>query len=164
MRVDRHNLSAPEHRTHNICRLTANTWQGLQRIEVGGQLATKALDDTTREGREVLGLIVGIGYALDIFVYLLGRSLGHSLGRRVTLEELGSCHIDALVGALRRENDSYEQLEGVAEVKFALGRRHMLREVLHNATVSLFGCHICIKVYRPGFCHIRHAIFLAKST
>ena len=141
MRIDRHHLLVPDDRPHDVGRLAAHTRQTLQRLEVARDLAPELRAEHPRHGGEAARLVVGVGDAAYVGVYIFGRSRGQSLRRRVGREECRRGHVDALVGALRREHHRHQKLVGILIVQLALGRRHVGREPLYDAVVSLFEGH-----------------------
>ncbi len=71
VRIDGHHLALPQHRPQHVGRLAPHTRQALQLLQVIGYLASELLDEHTGSGREVLGLVVGVGDRADICVDLL---------------------------------------------------------------------------------------------
>ena len=141
MRVDRHHLALPQHRTQHVGRLAPHARKPLHRLEVGGHLAAELRTEHAGHAGEVLRLVVGVGDAPDVGENLLGGGGGHRLGGGEGGEEGRRGHVDPLVGALRRENHRNEQLEGVFIVEFALGHGHVFREPGDYAVVTLAEGH-----------------------
>ena len=143
VRIDRHHLLLPQHRAQHVGRLAAHARQALHLLQIARNLAAELRTEHAGHAREVAGLVVGIGDALDVGVNILGRSRGHIEGRGKRLEQRGSGHVDPFVGALRRKDHRHQQLVGVGVVQFTLGHGHMLREPCDYAVVTLFGRHKC---------------------
>ena len=49
--------------------------------------------------------------------------------------------LNALVGALRREHHSHEQLEGIVVVQLGGGRWHLAAPVVQTAVITFLYCH-----------------------
>ena len=64
-----------------------------------------------------------------------------SAGVGYALEQCRSDHVDTLVGALRRQNHRYQQVERSVVVELGLSHRHFVAEYLKYAAVALFCGH-----------------------
>lgn len=95
----------------------------------------------SRHAYEVLSLVVGIGYAFDVFVDNFRRSLGHDISLGVVGEKRRRYEVHALIGALGTEYDGYEQLERriVMEFRFRIG--HCCLEITDDAFVEFLISH-----------------------
>ena len=87
------------------------------------------------------GLVARIRDRADVFVELIDGGLCHGLWCGEGMEKVGSDEVDALVGALGREDDSHEEFEGVVVVELCLGVGIVLDEVVDDGSVALFLGH-----------------------
>lgn len=62
---------------HHIGSLAAYTGERGEFLEGGGNLSVKSFDESLGKPYEMLGLVVGIAHALDVFEDLVGRSFSH---------------------------------------------------------------------------------------
>ena len=141
MGVDSHGWLVPHDGLHDVGCLAPYAGQTYELVQRIGNLSSKVADEHACHADEMACLIVGIGYGLDVFENLLGRGGGHSFGGGVGRQKGGRHHIDALVRALRGEDDGREQTERGCIVQLRLGYGHRLAKVGQDACVSLFLSH-----------------------
>lgn len=114
-------VGEPELAEHNARRLPANAWEEGELLESFGNLSLKLVHDLLGGSPEMHSLrAVVIDWAQNTFQLREWRRRKRC-ERRVALEELRGCQVNALVGALRREHDRDEELE--RGVKIELGAR-----------------------------------------
>ena len=109
VRVDGHRGSVPHHGQHDVGRLAPYAGQLHQRVQVRGYLAAEVVDEHARRLQQRAGLVVGEGDATDVFVDLFLGGRGQLVWGGVGLEQRRSDDVDALVGALRRQDHGQQQ-------------------------------------------------------
>ena len=93
----------------------------------------------------MLGLGVGVGDAADVSQHILGFGLRHGLGIRVMTEQFWGDLIDTLIGTLRTQDNSHQQLEHATKLQFGRHIWHLLTEVSQNFLETFFFSHLVCK-------------------
>ncbi len=103
--------------------LASDARQFDQRVHRARHLAAMGLDDLGRHTQERTRLGAEEPGRLNLRLELVGRRPGERAGVRVAAEERRRDLIDALVGALRRQDRRDQELVGVREMQLGVGVR-----------------------------------------
>ena len=141
MGIDGHGGFVEHDGGNDIGSLPSDSGQLLQLVHVGGHYALKLLHEHLGHADQVLGLVVGVGDAADVFIDHLWGAGCQDLRGREGLEEGGRDLIDPLVSALCGEDDRDQQLIGILVVQLRLGHWHVDLKPVEHAFVSFFFSH-----------------------
>ena len=139
--VHRHGGQVEGHGGDHVGRLAPHAGQPLQLLQRVGHLALELVHQHPRQGRQVLALVVGVGYGVDVPEEVLRAGGGHGLRGGVGVEEGGGDHVHPLVRTLRRKHHRHQQLEHTAVVQLRPGSGHGALEVVQRLAVALFPGH-----------------------
>ena len=148
--VDRHNRLVENDSGNDVGSLAAHAWQGLQLVDIIGDLAIKVGQQLFGHSLQMTALAVRIGDRLDIGVDILDRGRRQRLGVGVGCKQSRRDHIDTLVGALGRKHNRYEQLVGIVVMQFALSLGASLFKIGYKSCVSLCCLHFLRSVTITG--------------
>ena len=148
MRIDRHGGLVPDDGAHHVRRFASYALERLQLFDRVRYFAVIDLRQALRHLNEVFCFGAGITDGLDVFEDLIAGRYGEGFGRRVGGKKSGRDHVDAFVGALRREHHCHEALERVGEMQLTLRDRHVGFEPRENMLESLFCRHFDISIFR----------------
>lgn len=126
---------------YHVCRFPSYPWQFLQFFSRRGYLARVFVYEHLCHSNQMLCLVVGIRYALDVLEYFIRCGLGHGLRSRECLEEGWGDLIYALVSTLCTENYCYQQFKWRAIFQLGFCQRHGLLEIVNYCSVSVFNSH-----------------------
>ncbi len=107
----------------DVRRLLPDAGERFQLGKAPGYLSAELFDDVFGGGEDVRRLAAVQPAGKDVAFQLLLRKREHGFGRVVLLEKLRGDFVDALVGALRGEDDRHEELEGGVVVQRGAGAR-----------------------------------------
>lgn len=107
----------------------------------GRHLTAEAFHEGLAESHEVLGFVVGVTHTLNVFIDHFRCSNSQGFGGRIIVEEAWRDLVDALVGALCGEHNSYEEFKRIGIVEFGFGGFHRTLEKLQYGLVSFFFSH-----------------------
>ena len=141
MGVDRHGGLVEDDGGDDVGGLASHTREPLEVVDIAGHYAAEVAQEPLRHTHQVAALVVGIGYRLDILKNVITAGSSHRFGVGVGAKERRRHHVDTLVGALGRENDGYQQLEGSLVVQLGLRHGHRLLEPGNHLVVSLLFFH-----------------------
>ena len=104
----------------DVRRLSAHARKRTQLFQRGRDLAAEFFQNVARGGQDMLRLVMIETAGIDIFLQLLLRKREHALRRVIALKQHARHLVDALVRALRGQDDRDEQL--VRRAEFERGR------------------------------------------
>jgi hypothetical protein len=132
MAIDRQTGNAERMAEDDVRRLPSNSWQLDQGVHARRHVARVPLDERGRHAGQRLRLGTEEAGGLYLRLELGRRRLREGARVGVPLEERRRDAIDALVGALRRENRRDEQLVGIPEVELGERARMLTLEFLED--------------------------------
>lgn len=132
MRVHSHPWFLPDHRSHHIRSLATHPRQSHQSLMIRRNLSLMFFDKDAGCLQQVIGLAARKGDALQIRMQTVKISLSHIPRCRIPLKEGRRGHVDPLVRALGRKDDSDKELKRIMINQFRLGNRDHLRQALQD--------------------------------
>jgi hypothetical protein len=130
--IDRQARNAERVTQHDVGRLPPDAGQVDQGVHARRHFARVALDEGVGHSGERLRLGPEEAGRLNLRLELVGRRPRQRACVRISLEESRRDPIDALVGALRRQNRRDEQLVRIAEVELGERARVLALELLED--------------------------------
>ena len=92
----------------------------------------------------MLGFVVGITHATDIFINGFRRGGGHGFRSGVVAEERRGNHVDPFVRTLGGKYDCYQQLERVVVVQFGFSHGDCLFKISNDAVIEFLLFHFLL--------------------
>lgn len=120
MRIYRNARNSESMPQHNVCRFATNAGKQNQLFESLRNFPSKICHDLHGQTLDVLGFSSEEPCRVDQDLDGMKVSLRELLHVRIFLEKCRGHGIYALIGALRREHRSHQQLQGVGEVQFTM--------------------------------------------
>ena len=143
MGIYSHRGLVEDHRRDDIGRLPSDAGKFHQFFDVAGHFPVVIAYEHPRHACQMLGFIVWIRNAFDVFENHFGRGFRHDFCRRKRLEEGRSNEVYPFVGALCRKNHGDQQLKGRVIMQFGFRHGDMRLEPVQNGFVSFLFCHRC---------------------
>lgn len=141
--VDSHSRLVENDGKHDIGRFPSYAGNFHQFVEIGRYFAAVFLHEHAGGSDKRFRLVVGKRNAFDVFEDDFRSGACHGFRGRVVVEQWRGYDVDALVGALCRQDDCHKQLERIFVVQFRFSHRHVCREPFDNALISFLCCHLC---------------------
>ena len=112
MRIHRQCRHIINNAGNDVRRLLPHARQLHERLDIAGDFAIKALHQHMTGAQKILRLRMVQAAVTNLCLHLLLRQAAHLLRRIQPRKKACRNHVHALVRALRRQNDSHQQLEG----------------------------------------------------
>ena len=143
MGVYRHCRLAEGHALDDVSRLAPYARQVQQLVHVRRHFTVVPFRQHPRHLHQMVGLRVRVRHALDEFQHVVHLCRRHRPCVGIMAKQLG-CHlVDALVGTLGAEDNSYQQLEHAAELQLCCYFGHLPLKVGKNGFITVFSFHNC---------------------
>ena len=128
MRIDRNPWNAETISENDVGRLTSDAWKRHEIVQIAGHLSAELFDDDVAALFDVFRLVAKESRRLNEFLEFVQIRAGEIFGRGVAGKQRRSHHVDAFVGALRRQDGGDQQLQGPIVMQRAMGIRILFRQ------------------------------------
>src|SRR5690606_36423891 len=127
--------------------------------------ATEVADEFPGHPHQMFSLVVWIAYTPYVCKHFIRIACSETFGFGKPFEQRRRYLVDPLIGALSRQDDSYQQFVRIPVIQFCLGVRIVRREIRHKSLVAFFFKHVSIlPAYMSGARRVREYDLISLMT